>query len=1541
MTRKTHLQLSLFGEEWEPKEKKTRKKRNKPVKKEQEKSAPFILAEKVAQFLDQRRSGKHFAAHDLSVTIDWYKLFSWAETAYGGTQSRGEWTSRDAYDAMELGVNLHLLQMRDIIWKDQQDVALAKNAVGNLRDMLNLLPTQTKRTVEQQQFQQFSTPPHLGYIAAWVADLKKTDVMLEPSAGNGGLAIYGKLAGAFVYVNELSKRRYNLLSHIGFEGVFNENAEQLNNILPLYVQPNVVVMNPPFSATAGRIRSKGNKTQYAEAHLKQALSRLANNGRLVAITGKGMALDKPIFRKFWDEIQSEYNLRANIRMPGKEYAKYGTNFDNQLIVIDKNGPTIDDTLVGEVAKAEELIAILQEVKDDRPETTGKYKQDKQAAHQSDSLRIDDRTEGADSASLDTRTPSHATGRRHSKGKNQKPPTPRSSIPDNRKNETKPDSINSRPEKTQSGTRPDRDSATSPRETGHVPDRDYPGISEPSRIEVQPAEKIKARAELSDSLYDHYQPKIKIDGAKPHPTPLVESAAMAAVDLPSPKYQPKLLKSAIESGAFSDAQIEQIIYAGQAQNEMLAGAVFRKGYMVGDGTGVGKGREIAGVLWDNWNNGRKKALWITEKPTLFKDAHRDLKDVGWLQGAEKLFALGQKKVGRMIEVPEGIMFATYALLGRDFRHIKPDVPETLKNMTIRLNQIIDWLGIEFDGVIVFDECHNMANAQTKKTEFGESAPSQKAMAGVLLQNLLPKARVLYVSATAATEISNFAYLERLGLWGEGTAFSNKNAFISKVGAGGMASMELLASNMKAMGLYHARSLAWDGVTIDRLIHDLSNEQAEIYNNLANAWQLVLNNVNEALGITGIYESGRERGVAYSRFWGSHQRFFNQVITAMQMPTILEAAQTNLEDGNAVIFQLINTNEALLNRAMARMEDGDEYEDIDITPRDQLMEYIQNSFPIRQFEQREDDNGNILVVPVFDSQGQPVINQDAVKMRDQLLEELGSIKVPLGPLDMIIDQFGHDKVAEVTGRSKRIVYDEQKGQKVLQKRTNNNVIADMESFKNDDKKILVFSKSGNTGLSFHSDLTYKNQRKRQHYLVQPGWIAADAIQGIGRSHRSNQAHPPHYILCSTNLKGQKRFISSIARRLDQLGALTRGQRQTGGQGMFNVNDNLENDYAKDGLRRFYEKLFRNEIDGITLTEFETQTGMVLLDEYGALKAELPPINQFLNRLLSMNIDMQNLTFTAFEQQMDEIVQAHVTAGTLDIGIETLKAKCIEKIEEQMVFEDDKTGAQAKYVQVNVVKEAERITWEDITKKRVFDGGFYVNRHSNRIWAASGNTHQKTKKNGDVIDCRTLIAPNAKRQVIEIDYLEQTNSWERINDSAAKVLWIDQFEQSPDEKEERRHIFVGAVLPIWAQLKGHDRILRLQTIDGEKLLGREVSNEHIDETMQLLDAKREMVQLSSNVIKNRVMEDGQTYKMDNGWRIVKRKVSGDNRLEIIGPNATDNEMLKAIGVFTEIINWKTRYFIPLNSKSEEIMDRIIKGHVVQNMKGSNSERRNTPRM
>src|SRR5690606_21570413 len=164
------------------------------------------------------------------------------------------------------------------------------------------------------------------------------------------------------------------------------------------------------------------------------------------------------------------------------------------------------------------------------------------------------------------------------------------------------------------------------------------------------------------------------------------------------------------------------------------------------------------------------------------------------------------------------------------------------------------------------------------------------------------------------------------------------------------------------------------------------------------------------------------------------------------------------------------------------------------------------------------------------------------------EAGVTAARAGALDQIVQRFGTDLVAEVTGRSRRIA---RKGEGagarlVVASRAGSANLAETAAFMDDQKRILVFWDAGGTGRSYHADLGAKNQRLRVHYLLEPGWKADAAIQGLGRTNRTNQAQPPLFRPVATDVKAEKRFLSTIARRLDTLGAITRGQRQTGGQG-----------------------------------------------------------------------------------------------------------------------------------------------------------------------------------------------------------------------------------------------------------------------------------------------------------------------------------------------------------------------------------------------------------
>ncbi|MBM3655297.1 MAG: methylase, partial [Alphaproteobacteria bacterium] len=358
--------------------------------------------------------------------------------------------------------------------------------------------------------------------------------------------------------------------------------------------------------------------------------------------------------------------------------------------------------------------------------------------------------------------------------------------------------------------------------------------------------------------------------------------------------------------------------------------FRRGWFLGDGTGCGKGRQVAGVILDNWLKGRRRALWISKSDKLIEDAQRDWSALG--QERLRIQPLSRFRQGTSIKLGEGILFCTYATLRSAEREGKAS----------RLQQIVDWLGREFDGVLVFDEAHALANAAGGKGERGEVAPSQQGRAGLRLQRALPDARIVYVSATGATDVRNLAYAERLGLWGgEDFPFANRAEFVQAVEQGGVAAMEVLARDLKALGLYAARSLSYEGVEVEIVEHALTPAQIAIYDAYAQAFQIIHHNLNAALEASNVTSesgtlNGQAKAAARSAFESAKQRFFNHLITSMKTPTLIARVERDLESGCAAVIQLVSTGEALMERRLADIP-AEEWNDlsVDLSPREYVL------------------------------------------------------------------------------------------------------------------------------------------------------------------------------------------------------------------------------------------------------------------------------------------------------------------------------------------------------------------------------------------------------------------------------------------------------------------------------------------------------------------------------------------------------------------------------------------------------------------------------
>lgn len=1662
---------------------------------------------RLAQKLADRAEGK----------LTWQELFKLADEAFGGTQAEGAYLGKDAYDAMEVALNM---RVRATKIRPSFGTHAAKIAMKDLRAMDDAQPTQTKRSLEQEEFQQFSTPHDYAYAAAWAANLTKGDVVMEPSAGTGNIAIMAALApGVSVITNELAGYRAALLRALELGPVYTENAEQIHNILPADVKPTVVLMNPPFSATAGRMAGKRVLTAGA-THIEQALKRLQPGGRLIAIVGRGMAMDRPTFKDWWNRIKAEYTVRANVGVSGAEYSKFGTSFDTQILVIDKTGPTTGDIVTGQAENIADLLPLLEGVRNARVHPGKSYAdqrageataeagsaggrpgdvaqsradalgagggQGRPAGEEPSGGRGDvgsaaaDATEGRDALSGGGREPGRGAadrGRDQGRGAGQGGAAPaqqpaRQDVGDDsgvsapvsksasqiigeaarhgvkgidetlkglhelfggNKLKTFPGSID---EETYRKAKPHFERALkefiaagrSVKEfvrfvidnfgTGIKPYivqflEEYkregkpaqPDASTPESLEVEKVETKGEKEELTDNIFEQYKPHVTAKGAKPHPGRLVESAAMSSVKPPETSYQPNLPKETIEQGKLSDAQLEAIILAGAAHEQILPEGQ-RRGFFIGDGTGVGKGREISGIIYDNWRRGRKKAVWISEKQELFNDAQRDYSGIG--ADPKALFNLSKINGSDTIQNKEGILYSTYATLksqakdqtahlksgmvvvgpsgkakiidlntGRDdtvlirlwsssqtqevnLRDLKDEKGNPLpvskkaprRPGKRRLDQIVEWLGPEFDGVVVFDESHNMGNNMEEQRARGRSQASATALAGIELQQKLPKARFVYVSATGATEVSNLGYAERLGLWGRGTPFANKQAFVAQVTSGGIAAMELIAKDMKALGVYIARSLAYDDVTYGMLEHPATPEQVEIYNELAGAWQIVLRAIKEAMqatGVTGVNQAGNVRTLnrdarsrAMSAFWSSHQRFFNQILTSMQMPTAVKSIEEELKRGNVAVLQLVNTNEAAQERAVARMEaEGQDIEDLDITPREVLIQYLQHNFPIQQYEEYIDENGNRRSRPVVDSQGNPVINPEAVKIRDALIMKLGAIRVPEGPLEQVINYFGSDRVAEVTGRKRRYVRMEKDGreQMVEQKLGNAHALADANAFMDGKKDILIFSDKGGTGRSYHADRTAKNQKRRIHYLVQPGWRANKAVQGFGRTHRSNEANAPHYVLLTTDLKAQRRFLSSIARRLDQLGALTKGQRQTGSQGIFSAEFNLETQYADDALFSFFTDLRDGHIEGLDMKTVEDQMGLEVTDKDGNITtATIPTIPRFLNRLLSLKTDVMDKVFDAFFQRLEDIVENARLNGTLDVGLENIAAEKVEKVNDQVVHKDEKSGAETHYVELKLTDPVHLTEFDQMMARALGTGNpplfFAKNKRSGRVYAFLKGRNF-TNKEGQVVERYRRIGVISDEQVPRGDVGKPgewgfNQKWDEITDIAkAKEYWLADMEAAPKYKHYSRHLITGAVLPIWDRLIGKPRIMRAQTDDGERMIGRLIAEKDLGPTLQRLGAERK-IQLTPAEAVQKVMDDNAAIVLANGWRILRRTISGEQRMEVVGVDYGQIDAVQKEGVFAERIGYQTRFFIPTGAKAEQVMAEVIRYRPITDIVG-----------
>ena len=1294
---------------------------------------------------------------------------------------------------------------REVVESKGRDSRESYDLICKLYEMQ---PTIAARSSNRIKMQQYSTPLPMAWIANRFAMAKNAGGrVLEPTAGNGMLVFTVPVSQ--VHANELDETRLDNLRDQGFAEVTQQDATEPFKGGMLY---DAIIANPPFGKREA-VEYDGKMIPGLDPQITlNALSSMKNEGRAAIIIGGNMEYSsngaiksmKPFFTYLYDH----YNVKGVIDMSGGLYAKQGTTFPTRMILIDGRRseeeraqtavyPPVESKAIRKAESFEDLYEIINEVLNSKEKTNGT---EILRSRQGQLVSVDNRPSGN----------TYGTGHREQPRKNDEVGK-RGDRPEGNQDGGK--QVLSREHRANHADGEARAEASSDNTGGS---RSVSGLS------VQRLGTDRVSTDGVGLKQTHSEPKKRTltdekSAYRPHNSAFsLNSVAPAAMVEAMDKVLSQIEEKHGNIDEFVRAELgyDTIEEAHQAlaaeQMDSVAMAIYQmkqgQALIIGDQTGVGKGRQMAALI--RWAVQRgEKPVFITQKADLFSDIYRDLVDVGSgdlipfifnSDGAmvdskgntvhKPLSSSEMAKVFASGSLPDKYDFAvlTYSQVNTGDAVSQKEMEESAKSNGERSKKgknvkngkptpkATFLRAIAADNYLFLDESHTAAGSSNT---------------GAYLQSILRTAKAAtFASATFAKRP------DTMPLYAIRTAMSQAkiepNKMIGIIEKGGVTLQEIMSRELTNAGQMVRRERDMSDVVTDwktitdpetvRRARENYDRTIAAFNAIIKFQEDYVKPMIEALDMelavmaesAGVKRGTDKMGVENVPFASKTYNYTKQLMLALKVDAIADEVEAEIKAGRHPVIALESTMESSIkDYAAGEIIDEPTFSASLLRGLDTVMQYTV-----------KDENGRERHERYSPQALGPVGEKAYYELQDFIRESTNDIFI--SPLDAIIERL-HEKgykVGELTGRNMYVERNED-GRVIVKRRTDKDKKKMQREFNNGTLDVLILNKSASTGISLHASEKFSDQRQRSMIIAQPLSDINDYMQMIGRIDRTGQVHRGYYINLGLPVPAENRFLMMLSTKLKSLNANTTTSQDSESNDveapdlLNKYGSQVVVEYLRDNLE-VYEKM------GTPLKKGGLGGGRLQASELEDYKAQEDDARKITGYVALLTTKEQEDFYDDVVRRYNELIKYLNDTGSNDLKITVmpLRAKTIEKrvSSEGIDPNGNNPFARNSYVEKvemdvlrkpmkadEIRKVIEQISKGDATAymKRVFDT---VSMEDEARIAAENERYEKAKERA--------VEDIAKQT-------EKINGQKKRSDEEKRVA-IENFKAETNEKVEAKH-------------------------------------------------------------------------------------------------------------------------------------------------------------